>query len=133
MTPTPVRASPRETPGDHRIEALTRDLAVRHGRAMLALGADMEWESWTMENLLREMPHKWTLSLIALSAELPVGYAIVSRKPESVHLHHLMVGPQERGSGLGSRLLERIVIRARADGAQAVTLKVIETNPRAIA
>jgi ribosomal protein S18 acetylase RimI-like enzyme len=127
-------SAPRESPATHAatIGQLTRDAAQKHGQSLLSLAQDIEWEYWTLENLLAELPRKWELSLIALRDGVPVGYAIISRKPQSFHLHHLIVGQSERGSGLGARLLQRMLDDASKAGAEQFTLKVLKSNTRAI-
>lgn len=96
------------------------------------MSGDMAWEDWTAENLLRELPEKWRLSLIAMEHGTPAAYAVISRKPQSVHLHHLIVGPGHRGGGLGGRLLRRWLDAARAEGVSLATLKVHDSNARAL-
>jgi ribosomal protein S18 acetylase RimI-like enzyme len=61
-----------------------------------------------------------------------VAYAISSRKADDVHLHHIVVAPGYRGSGLGAAMLERLRAVARDAGARRLTLKVYRTNEGAI-
>ncbi len=114
-------------------EVLWRDRAVRDGAALVGLGRDLAWENWTIENLLIDLPSKWELSFVAVSSAGPVGYGVASRKPDAVHLHHLIVGPAWRGSGVGRELLRRVTAGALAVGARDVSLKVHRDNVRAIA
>jgi ribosomal protein S18 acetylase RimI-like enzyme len=102
------------------------------GPTLLEMSVDMPWETWTLENLLMELPEKWLRSLVAVEQNRPVGYAIVSKKPDAVHLHHLIVSPLRRSSGIGARLLERFIADARRSGSRRVTLKVLDSNDRAM-
>ena len=55
---------------------------------------------------------------------------LLSHAP-SAHLETIIVAPQARGKGLGSRLLERAEQRAIALGAKSLTLHVFSNNIRA--
>lgn len=114
------------------IEPLDRDRAEREADVLLALGADLDWDTWTPENLLGDRPGKWQLSLVAVRDGEPVAYAISSRKDDDIHLHHIVVAPSMRGSGLGAAMLERLRAAATDAGARRLTLKVYRTNEAAI-
>ena len=90
------------------IEGLNRELAEHEAGDLLALGADLDWDTWTPENLLGERPGKWELSLVAHREGEAVAYAISSRKGDDVHLHHIVVAQAYRGSGLGAAMLARL-------------------------
>ena len=51
--------------------------------------------------------------------------------PGEMRIDSLAVAPQGRGQGLGTLLLERVFEEARRNGCKAVTLEVVDTNPRA--
>lgn len=98
----------------------------------IAIASDIPDEYWGIENFLRDLPDKWTLSIAAWSNEIPIGYAFVSRKHESTaHLHHFMVARKHRGMGNGERLLDAVIDRSRRHGCCEVTLKVAASNDRA--
>lgn len=118
--------------GRVRLTTLAAADLRRHMADFLKIAADAPGEYWTSENFLLELPEKWSLSVAAWDAESPVGYAVLSRKaPDQVHLHHFMVAPGRRESGLGKRLLDEVASRARASGAARLTLKVHNENARA--
>jgi GNAT superfamily N-acetyltransferase len=90
----------------------------------LRIAEDVEGEYWALEQFLVELPEKWALSFVAIADNVPVGYAIASRKIiDIVHLHHFMVGPPFRGSGLGSKMMGEVERRARQVGAKTLSLK----------
>ena len=110
------------------IEPLTRERAARDAEALLALGDDLAWDTWTRYQLLAERPGKWRLSLVARRGDAPVAYAVASRKDDAVHLHHIVIGAAERGAGIGHDLLERLRALAADAGARRLTLKVYPTT-----
>lgn len=112
---------------------LTESFAREHESELLALGDDWPSHSWTAAHLLADRPEKWKRSLVALDpGGQPVGYAVASKRDAAVHLHHIVVRPDQRGRGIGRSLTARIVAAARADLLAAVTLKVDAANYRAI-
>jgi GNAT superfamily N-acetyltransferase len=56
------------------------------------------------------------------AADQPVGFAIVRRHSEAVHLHELDVHPDHGRRGVGRRLVQTVCDWARAQGFAAVTL-----------
>ena len=115
----------------HSLDQLSREFASAHARELLGLSADMPWESWTAENLLRDLPEKWQRSRVIRQEQSPIAYAILSRKPQSVHVHHLIVGPNHRGAGLGDALFAEAIRQSR-EAKLPLTLKVHESNNQAI-
>lgn len=96
----------------------------RDAAAFLTIAADIPGEYWSTENFLRPLPEKWPLSFAAYEDGRPVAYAILSRRtPARVHLHHLMVAQPWRGRGLGTRMVDAMMARAREAGARELRLK----------
>lgn len=62
-----------------------------------------------------------------------VAYAIMSVAAGEAHLLNLCVAPGSRRSGVGRRLLESVMARAAAAGADRMHLEVRPSNERAIA
>ena len=114
-------------------EPLTRERVIQDGEALAMLGADNSWENWTVENLLSERPFKWDLSILAVCGGKPVGYAVASYTGDVVHLHHLIVGLEWRGRGIGRELLFRLALKAKQMAVRKLSLKVHRQNQRAIA
>ena len=124
---------PGPGPAGHvRVVRLTRAMAERHHAALLALNADSAWENWTREHLLADRPGKWAWSRMLLVDGVPRAFGVCSDREGCFHLHHLVVGAEQRSSGLGRMLmgvLARVGFRA---GFRRMTLKVHLSNPSAV-
>ena len=72
--------------------------------------------------------------LIAEQQGQPIGFVCALRANEqgSVYINNLHALPERKGLGIGTALLQAIAAWARADGARAMHLKVLETNTAAI-
>lgn len=115
-----------------QIVRLDRRLAREFAPSLIALSDDTFWDSWDEQNLLEDRPGKWECSLAALGAEeQPIAYAIVSLRPNSSHLHHMIVGEAHRGRGLGRTLVERWIEEGRGFH-HRFTLKVHPDNVSAM-
>lgn len=56
----------------------------------LHIAEDTEGECWALEQFLVELPEKWALSFVAIADDVPVGYAIASRKTiDIVHCSYM--------------------------------------------
>jgi len=107
------------------IRPLSRDELDRSIDDFIAVARGVPGEYWGREHFLLDLPEKWRLSLAAWIAARPVGYAIISRKSESIaHLHHFMVAPDQRGKGLGEAMLEKAISQCVDGGCSEMTLKV---------
>jgi ribosomal protein S18 acetylase RimI-like enzyme len=60
------------------------------------------------------------------------GFAIVSRKPESLHVHRIAVARESRGMGYGPRLLAHVAVCCAREGVPNVTLRVSTANSGAV-
>jgi ribosomal protein S18 acetylase RimI-like enzyme len=86
--------------------------------------------------------HPDAFILLAEQASSPVGYALVSihEPADDTHmtgdrwaeLQSLSVEPSRRGSGLGTRLVERVYEELRVSGIEELAIGVIATNERAM-
>ncbi len=113
-----------------RLRTLSPEDVATNADAFLAIAQDGPGEYWRQEHFLRDLPEKWRLSFAAWDGSQPVGYAIVSRKaPTQIHLHHFTVAAAYRSRGLGSRMMDEMIRRAREVGVDRLTLKV--DGPRA--
>ncbi len=87
------------------------------------------WKREFFESELRE-PYRYARILAAESGAAPRigGYLFAVSLYEEFHINKIATDPRVRGSGLGRRLLEDALGRARAMGAAAVTLEVRVSN-----
>jgi ribosomal-protein-alanine acetyltransferase len=72
--------------------------------------------------------------LVAARSDRVLGYALVlcRRSGRSARLYSIAVAAEEAGRGVGSRLLAAAEARAKARGAERLTLEVRSDNPAAI-
>lgn len=71
-------------------------------------------------------------SLVALEDDKPVGIGLLARRGDAVRVALMGVIAAAQGQGVGRRLLGQIEEEARQSGDRALTLEVIEQNPRAV-
>lgn len=115
------------------IRPLSREQVVSRIDDFVTIAADVPGEYWTEQHFLAELPEKWSLSLAGWVGENPVGYAMVSQKTERVaHLHHFMMRADQRGTGLGSLLLQALERQCRSHGYKQLSLKVSIANDQAV-
>lgn len=63
----------------------------------------------------------------------PVGFALVWRAADELHLLDLVVEPASRRSGIGRELVEQVIAGARVENLRVVLLEVRASNVAAIA
>ena len=84
---------------------------------------------------LKSNPNMFTL--LALADGLPVGVAIcyrgfsTFRAQPYINIHDLAVREQDRGRGVGTKLIEAVMTQAKQIGACKLTLEVHDSNDRA--
>jgi ribosomal-protein-alanine N-acetyltransferase len=88
-------------------------------------------EAWTRSQCAGILPMSGVAMIIAReeSANEPLGFALFRTIAGESELLLLAVAPQSRRRGVGRRLLDRFVERARADGAERAHLEVRDGNP----
>lgn len=112
-------------------ETLTREKATEFGEKLISLSDDLNWDNWTINNLLIDLPGKWSLSIVAVSETEPIGYAIASQKENSLHLHHIIVGQKWRNFGIGKQMICLLAKQASELGLDQITLKIYKHNKSA--
>jgi ribosomal protein S18 acetylase RimI-like enzyme len=115
------------------IVQLTRDECHRVLDSLIAISAEEDGFAWTSEQLLHDMPDKWTLSAIARDAQRRVvGYQVTSRAPGHPHLHRIMVAADWRSAGIGALLMAWLCRACMERNWAPLTFKVHATNHRAV-
>ena len=82
---------------------------------------------------------RWGFFLVAREGSEVVGMAAISyawtleHGGQSAWLDELYVVPQRRGNGIGSALLDRVLVEAQKEGCLAVDLEVEQEHRRALA
>lgn len=112
------------------LETLDRAAAASLSQRLLEMTADQEWDTWTPEHLMADRPQKWARSLLARSGEEVIGWAVVSLREGTLHLHHLAVSPKWRGRGVGTLIIRNLLERVGEEG--SLTGKVHKDNTRAL-
>jgi ribosomal-protein-alanine N-acetyltransferase len=93
-----------------------------------------------MEVELRAFPHHWSEGnfrdclhagyecRVLVREEQIIGYGVLSVAADEAHVQTLCIDPEFQGNGLGRRLLERLLNRAKQRRADAVFLEVRTSN-----
>jgi hypothetical protein len=84
------------------ISRLDRASLDKYLLVALALEKSSGLPPWEAEHFLMELPEKWMHScwFFHRDAAEPVGYAVISRKPDdSLHIHRFVVAPTNQGYG----------------------------------
>lgn len=114
-----------------RVRDLTDDYVRAHMDALIDIASDVPHEYWQESHFLSDLPMKWALSFVVEQEEVPVAYAVLSRKGASHgHLHHFMVHRDWRRLALGSGMIEEMERRSRDAGLNRITLKIADDNKR---
>ncbi|MDI9634867.1 WbqC family protein [Kamptonema cortianum] len=117
---------------DLQIYKLNKQHAEKYAEKFISFSEDQAWETWTSENLLRDVPKKWEWSLCASISGLPVGYMIVSEKEDSIHIHHIAIKKDYRRHGIGYLLIRRLEHEILSlQSKLPLTLKVFSKNEEA--
>lgn len=95
----------------------SRDL-IEHG---------LPW-SWTAGRVEKSLRSKIALVVVARAPDRLAGFAIMRYGDDDAHLDLLAVDPQDRGRGLGRRLVEWLEKPALVAGITSVLLEVRESN-----
>ena len=98
---------------------------------------DVTMPAASLEDWQRKLPELLAGAgrvLIAEAEGEPIGFvaAIAPDDQGSVYINNLHALPERKGLGVGTALLDAIASWARAGGARAMHLKVLETNTPAI-
>ena len=122
--------------------ALINDLHVRSRRIAYRGQVsdhylDVVMPAASLEDWTRKLPQMLAGGgriLIAQSASLALGFVcmLTADADGSVYINNLHALPEHKGRGVGSALLDAAAQWARASGARAMHLRVLETNTPAI-
>ena len=118
-------AAPAPGPVDgERIRSMVAD-DVERVAELEAAAFGSPWEAATFRRLLGRSGAE--LLVVEVGAEV-VGYAVLWCILDQGELANIAVDPAWQGRGLGSRLLQRVLARARARGVSDLFLEVRESN-----
>ncbi len=88
---------------------------------------------WSLASFERELSGGHVDLFVLEDAGRLLGYASLWRAGPEAQVATIVVRPEERGRGLGARLLGHMLARARAWGAEVLRLEVSAANAAAIA
>lgn len=112
-----------------------RNLSVEDLQALMRLEQEVfAAEAWSESGMFSEITAAHSYYIGAVQGEL-VGYAGLRISPldHSADVQTIAVSQQARGSGLGRRLMEQLLAKAKSAGAEQVFLEVKSSNDVAIA
>jgi ribosomal protein S18 acetylase RimI-like enzyme len=121
-----VRASTTE------VRVLTREALEECLGQLVEIDRDTIGEPWTEPHFRLDLPEKWDHSAVLVDEGVVQGFAIVSRKPGSLHVHRIAVARESRGMGYGPLLLAHVAVCAAREGVPNVTLRVSTANSGAV-
>lgn len=110
--------------------ALDEDLDRRYGPLNREEPADIKA---ARVEALRVAPEEVVATWIAVTEDVPVGHVMLRRLGSEWELKRLIVTSAARGRGIGRALTERVIARAREDGAPRVILQTGAPQPESIA
>jgi ribosomal protein S18 acetylase RimI-like enzyme len=87
--------------------------------------------TWTLDNFLMELNHKWDYCLVAFIGNQIVGFVICSAKAENLHIHRFAVLPEYQGREIGTSLIEHLFINCNEHNIKYVTVKSKKSNEKA--
>lgn len=122
----------RPRTGDLRFSWPDRSDVETHIETLEARFREFAELPWTREQILLNLPEKWTHSLLLHQGNSIAGFAFNSVKGESLHIHALFVAPGFRRHGFGGRLIAKICERGRLFGFHCVRLRVAPSNQAAL-
>lgn len=94
--------------------------------------ADIERASfgdpWSLQSFRNSLAHDFVRMQVVEDETGIAGYSVVWLSGDECELANLAIDPARRGSGLGARLLDAVLARARADSAMVMFLEVRDSN-----
>jgi ribosomal protein S18 acetylase RimI-like enzyme len=108
---------------DVDIRPLTKEMVKEHLDYFIHISQQLQGDYWTLEHYLGELDRKWELSSATFIDDKICGFIIVSEKPESLHVHRIVVDKEMQGYGIGRKLIKKTAEDTRKAGKDTVTLK----------
>lgn len=110
------------------------DLIKEHVDRCLELLKQMpNFQYWTEEHFLLNLPLKFLFSQGAFDKDLLVGFIIASQKEKDlVHIHKYVVDKQYRNRNIGSSLLMNLCVLCLSMQINRISLNVYSDNTKAI-
>jgi ribosomal-protein-alanine N-acetyltransferase len=84
--------------------------------------------TWTLDNFLMDLDHKWDYSLVVFIGNQIIGFIVCSVKEGNLHIHRLAILLEYQGKKIGNRLLDCICNLCAKHRLKCVTLQVKKFN-----
>lgn len=100
---------------------------------LAALHAASFETGWTADAIAELLGSAGAIGLVVEGADGPDGFLVAREAAGEAEIITVAVDPACRGRGLGLRLVEAVIDKARAAGAEHLFLEVATDNPAALA
>jgi ribosomal-protein-alanine N-acetyltransferase len=87
---------------------------------------------WSRKSFENELEHKYGVFLIALIEGKVIGYGGTWVLVDEAHVTNVVVAPEFRGQGIGRKLMNEMLVKAREKGAVCATLELRKSNEVAL-
>lgn len=114
------------------IKPLTPDIVTSNVASLVEMSKQLKGDYWTLEHYMSDLNRKWELSHAVFCDGRLCAFIINSEKPESLHVHRIVVSKELHGRGIGKKLISRIAEDAKRFGKNAVTLKAENDNAQSL-
>jgi GNAT superfamily N-acetyltransferase len=114
------------------IRPLTSEIVRNNVAHFIEMSKQLKGDYWVIDHYLTDYNRKWELSSVAYQGDVLIGFCIVSEKPESLHVHRIVVDKSCQNYGIGKALIRKTTEDARRLKKGAVTLKAEADNDKTI-
>jgi ribosomal-protein-alanine N-acetyltransferase len=87
---------------------------------------------WSRKSFENELEHKYGVFNIALVEGKVIGYGGTWVLVDEAHVTNVVVSPEFRGQGIGRKLMNEMLVKAREKGAVCATLELRKSNEVAL-
>ena len=87
---------------------------------------------WSRKSFENELEHKYGVFLVALIEGKVIGYGGTWVLVDEAHVTNVVVSPEFRGEGIGRKLMNEMLLKARDKGAVCATLELRKSNEVAL-
>lgn len=111
---------------------LSKIILMNHLDRILEIDRETKGERWDQTNFSLDLPNKWTVSKGIIDNGELIGFLIASQKQNKIHVHRLVIAPDQKGKGWGKILLETVINYTKQMDLCEISLKVDQGNTLAI-
>lgn len=114
-------------------QVIIRPMALSDLDAVMAIEQVSSPAPWKRGHFLQEIHSALAFPVVALVDGRVAGYLCLMSLFEEAQVMNIAVAPEQRGRGVGRRLMEHAIAAAREKGAENLVLEVRQSNAAAIA